>query len=526
MGERTKITAKTPETKKGNPSSKTQNPDFSQSTGSPVDQILFLQRTIGNQAVQRLLKGTGFRGQGIGLGIQPKLTISHPNDVYEQEADRVAEQVMRMPETIMYPEYVIAGREKKYTGKLETKEIVQKNKSDGQAMWIQRKAKISSKQKAAQVPQWDQLPLLTQVELSSKGYDKSWFDTRSSNNSIRLTVLNLYVKLRGIQGKNFWNFVGKEIDSKTGALQFNASDVHGLKTALKDRDDFTSPEDSPEEWSSREKRADGSLHFKHFWGWPEKKVQAHIDQAGLLLRSAAWWLTIVVPLVQMGRHGVEYLFDHDDFTDVFGIRDILLDQGWWAEPLVGVSATVQRKALPESSTLNYDSSLNIEKLKGQGQPLPMPVRAFFEPRFGYDFSQVRVHTDSRASESARAVNALAYTVGRDIVFGSGQYMLGTESGKRLLAHELTHVVQQRGTRDRISRWSKAGVESELCPSRDRWVVGKLNTSNVYEFTKIERHWKVYHKTALGMKGAFKGPMFMRLKDLLTLLPRRYGLKKA
>ena len=182
-----------------------------------------------------------------------------------------------------------------------------------------------------------------------------------------------------------------------------------------------------------------------------------------------------------------------DFTDVFGIRDILLDQGWWAEPLVGVSATVQRKALPESSTLNYDSSLNIEKLKGQGQPLPMPVRAFFEPRFGYDFSQVRVHTDSRASESARAVNALAYTVGRDIVFGSGQYMLGTESGKRLLAHELTHVVQQRGTRDRISRWSKAGVESELCPSRDRWVVGKLNTSNVYEFTKIERHWKVYHK---------------------------------
>ena len=68
-----------------------------------------------------------------------------------------------------------------------------------------------------------------------------------------------------------------------------------------------------------------------------------------------------------------------------------------------------------------------------------------EPRFGHDFSQVRVHTDARAAESARAVNALAYTVGRDVVFGTGQYMPGTMEGKRLMAHELTHVVQQGGS---------------------------------------------------------------------------------
>jgi hypothetical protein len=65
-----------------------------------------------------------------------------------------------------------------------------------------------------------------------------------------------------------------------------------------------------------------------------------------------------------------------------------------------------------------------------------------ELRFGFDFSQVRVHTDAQAAESARAVNALAYTVGSDIVFGAGQYAPGTAAGKRLLAHELTHVVQQ------------------------------------------------------------------------------------
>ncbi len=65
-----------------------------------------------------------------------------------------------------------------------------------------------------------------------------------------------------------------------------------------------------------------------------------------------------------------------------------------------------------------------------------------EPRFAHDFSRVRVHTDSKAAESASAVNALAYTVGRYIVFGAGQYVRGTATGKRLLAHELTHTVQQ------------------------------------------------------------------------------------
>jgi hypothetical protein len=83
-----------------------------------------------------------------------------------------------------------------------------------------------------------------------------------------------------------------------------------------------------------------------------------------------------------------------------------------------------------------------EVLRSPGQPLDAATRAFFEPRFGYDFSQVRVHTDAKAAESARAVNALAYTVGRDVVFGAGRYAPGTTIGRRLLTHELAHVVQQ------------------------------------------------------------------------------------
>ena len=96
----------------------------------------------------------------------------------------------------------------------------------------------------------------------------------------------------------------------------------------------------------------------------------------------------------------------------------------------------------------------INSLKGGGQPVPRSTRNFFEPRFGYDFSGVRVHKDAKAAESAYAVNARSFTVGENIVFGDGQYAPGTADGRNLLAHELVHVVQQRvvaSASDRVQR---------------------------------------------------------------------------
>src|SRR5690348_9227267 len=80
--------------------------------------------------------------------------------------------------------------------------------------------------------------------------------------------------------------------------------------------------------------------------------------------------------------------------------------------------------------------------RGPGQPLEPAVREQMEPRFGYDFSRLRVHTDAEAAEAARALRARAFTVGDDIVFGCGEYAPGTLRGRHLLAHELTHVLQQ------------------------------------------------------------------------------------
>jgi hypothetical protein len=80
---------------------------------------------------------------------------------------------------------------------------------------------------------------------------------------------------------------------------------------------------------------------------------------------------------------------------------------------------------------------------GGGSPLDSGTRSLMEDRLGHDFSDVRVHTGGKADESARSINAVAYTVGSDVVFGSGHYAPDTPTGQRTLAHELTHVVQQR-----------------------------------------------------------------------------------
>lgn len=111
----------------------------------------------------------------------------------------------------------------------------------------------------------------------------------------------------------------------------------------------------------------------------------------------------------------------------------------------GQSLSLQRStrnAEPETRNSGGVPPIVDDVLRSPGQPLAASTRAFMEPRFGHDFSKVRVHDDAHAARSAEAVNALAYTVRNDVVFGSGRYQPETIAGKRLLAHELTHVTQQ------------------------------------------------------------------------------------
>src|SRR5215213_498887 len=153
---------------------------------------------------------------------------------------------------------------------------------------------------------------------------------------------------------------------------------------------------------------------------------------------------------------------------------------------------VPRKALASDANPTNPSKVEsgINNISG-GQPLSASARAFFEPRFGYDFSGVRVHTDSWAAGSATSINAVAYTKGSDIVFGEGHYSPESSAGQKLLAHELTHVVQQasgavqrqtvqrrvRVGPDAAARTEMLGVFNFLCPTGGFRVVGNTIRSN-------------------------------------------------
>ncbi|HLB71708.1 MAG TPA: DUF4157 domain-containing protein [Candidatus Methanoperedens sp.] len=255
MTERTLASAKKPEIKKENQASRSQQTNFSQSLNTPVDRILFLQRTIGNQAVGRLIKS------GV---LKTKLRIGQPGDIYEQEAERVADQVMRMQEP-----------------------------------------KVS-----------------TETKVSSN----------IQNNSIQ----------------------------------------RRCPACIR-------------EHQSRKEEGEETLQTK----------------------------------------------ENSDST-----------------PKV---------------TSDLESS--ISSIHGSGQPLSEPVRTFFERRFGADFSSVRVSSDSQAGELANTLQAKAFTVGSNISFGRGQYSPGTSEGKQLLAHELTHVIQQTGSvhSQRILRARiDSGEKTALC----------------------------------------------------------------
>ncbi len=110
-------------------------------------------------------------------------------------------------------------------------------------------------------------------------------------------------------------------------------------------------------------------------------------------------------------------------------------------------------------------SIVHEILSSAGQPFHQTTRSFMEERFGYDFGHVRTHTDARAEEAARAVRARAFTVDANIVFGHNQFAPETAEGQRLIAHELTHVIQQRSASNSVPHEQSNGLSISATPSR-------------------------------------------------------------
>jgi hypothetical protein len=193
------------------------------------------------------------------------------------------------------------------------------------------------------------------------------------------------------------------------------------------------------------------------------------------------------------------------------------------EPLQGKISGVQRAEGPEDEEalqargagappeVDGDLENRINSARGAGHPLADATRATLEPRFGQDFSGVRVHTDGEAGRLSRELSAEAFTTGRDIFFGDGKYQPETSDGKELIAHELTHVVQQGGSpavRRQVLEAASLGV-AVFTEGRSLATSGALSHSAttvnyIHENTPPDIRWQEY-VDIIEIKAAHKWP---------------------
>lgn len=292
---------------------------------APFPDFIQLQQSLGNHAVQRL-----YRNGALKTRVQAKLKVGAPNDRYEQEADHVAETVMRMPE----PPMARPGEE-------DEKKLQRKPMFEQITPLVQRQA-AEEEETAQRQSLFDAIaPAIQRVPVAVREDD----DEKK-------------VRTKPLAVQRFCPECEKEMEGEEGTVQraLDSSATHVVQRLC------------PE---------------------CEKKLQRQ----------------------SMNEEEEE-------------------------------SAVQTKSENGQASAAPSRIEANIDAMKGGGAPLSESSRNFFEARFGADFSSVRLHTDSRAADTAKSINARAFTVGNDIAFGSGQYSPDSSSGKSLLAHELTHVIQQ------------------------------------------------------------------------------------
>jgi hypothetical protein len=145
---------------------------------------------------------------------------------------------------------------------------------------------------------------------------------------------------------------------------------------------------------------------------------------------------------------------------------------------------LQTKRAGAVAVPHHAAAMAQDAVRGSGQPLDRPTRAFFEPRFGRDLSGVRVHTDAPAAVAASTISARAYTLGSDIAFAGGEFQPTTQEGRQLLAHELAHVIQQENGPAAVRRKIRCDSQASLSPFlTGRGIKGFTESSKVYERPK-------------------------------------------
>jgi Domain of unknown function (DUF4157) len=329
----------------------------------------------------------------LGHPLQTKLRINEPGDEYEQEADRMAEQVMRMADSDFK------------LGHLQSGTTVQRRVA-GDELSVLNGSMIQRQETAGEPPAVESVPL--------------------KDNSVPQDEGSTCPQ--------------PEDMSREAAEHYMLNDMNPPSQATVDKIDCEPP------------NPDG------VYG-----CYVHLSD-GLVIRVIVRKTDIVVGMAPLNTltppAATPLCFYNYKCPD----GNLVLIKRECKSAPAGPIRIVQRRADPGDKGSMEAAPVVGDVLSSGGQPLDPVTREFFAPRFGHDFGSVRVHADAKAADSARSVNALAYTVGSHVVFGAGQYAPGSHAGQKLLAHELTHVVQQSGLPTQVTKAAATASSTPPAPS--------------------------------------------------------------
>ena len=361
--------------------------------------------------------------------VQAKLTLGAPDDHFEREADHTADKVMRMP----------AGSEAGVSTSFETPRISS----------LQRSTELNAPlQREEQETKGEEEMLQGKLQRQSDDKDEkiAQAEVQRQEDSPQDQVGEepmMQPKIQRQEGET-----AEQEELPQDKLQRQVGEEQELMMQPKiqrEEEEVEEQEESPQDKLQRQVGEEQELMMQPKIQREEEEVeeQEESPQDKLQRQLGEEQEAMMQPKVQREEEEAE---EPEEMAQPKLQRQIEDEK----------KRAVQRKANKQASTLNPQTSSRIQGLVNQGgQSLPESERAFFEPRFGRDFSNVRIHTGTEAAQVSKGINARAFTLGKNIVFNSGQYRPGTTEGRRLMAHELTHTIQQ-GAVVRKSTHSKTG----------------------------------------------------------------------
>ena len=381
--------------------------------------------------------------------LQAKLKIGAPNDKYEQEADRVAEKVIHAPEPVLQKQLLEEEEEK---GLLQTKPIIrqitplvqrQSIMENGDqslnrvlsnsvnARMIQRKINYDDCDRKGGSDEEDAIKAAHKIAVELLGLVIEQFSTNPNVvlHKFRAAFTSEYLNIPYDHSKE-QEMIDKVLQAYREALAGLSAEDFNYECDYKEDWNLKCDENALA-WTMKTGMNDIHLCWKFFDSSP-------IDQAHTIIHEALHKYA-----------GISHESDPLNDADKYGLFFVYLRKGGLLAPLPLEEREERRIIQPKKDSgktpeLKTGIESDLSYTGGRGQPLADSVRAYFEPRFGIDFSKVRIHTDSNVVQINKALGAKAFTHGPDIYFNAGMYDTNSNDGKRLIAHELTHVVQQTG----------------------------------------------------------------------------------